>query len=68
MQILIDITDDGLTLVSVDGGEPMEFETTDEALDAVEQMIAPDDAAMWDEEAAAREGGDMMVDDEEMME
>jgi hypothetical protein len=42
----------------------MEFASTDEAMDALEQLLAGDEAmddeAMWNEEAAARESTPMM--------
>jgi hypothetical protein len=76
-RIEIEIADDGATSVTVmmDGGDPqmMEFASTDEAMDALEQLLAGDEAmddeamdeeAMWDEEVAAREATPMM---EEMM-
>ena len=59
--ITIDIADDGATTVSVeaDGAEPqvMNFESTDEALDALEQVLqgeADTPEAMWQQEAEAR--------------
>jgi|LauGreDrversion4_2_1035121.scaffolds.fasta_scaffold02017_11 hypothetical protein len=62
-RIEIEIADDGATSVTVmmDGGDPqmMEFASTDEAMDALEQLLAGDEAmddeAMWNEEAAARD-------------
>jgi hypothetical protein len=53
----------------MDGGDPqmMEFASTDEALDALGQLLAgeePGEDEMWNEEAAAREAQPMM---EEMM-
>jgi hypothetical protein len=70
-RIEIEIADDGATSVTVmmDGGDPqmMEFASTDEALDALGQLLAgeePGEDEMWNEEAAAREAQPMM---EEMM-
>jgi hypothetical protein len=66
-RIEIEIADDGATSVTVmmDGGDPqmMEFASTDEALDALGQLLAgeePGEDEMWNEEAAAREAAPMM--------
>lgn len=70
-RIEIEIADDGATSVTVmmDGEDPqmMEFASTDEALDALGQLLAgeePGEDEMWNEEVAAREAQPMM---EEMM-
>jgi len=72
-RITMDIADDGSTSVSVemDGAEPqmMEFDSADEALNAVYELVSPEGVeatpeAMWDEEAAMR---DEMMATEEMM-
>lgn len=61
-KITIEIADDGAASVSVemDGGAPqmMSFDSVDEALDAVEELVGEEQEtpeAMWDAEATARE-------------
>lgn len=55
MQIVIDVMDDGMATVTVDGGEPMGPMPAMEALEEVKGMMpAEDGEAMWNEEAAAR--------------
>ena len=65
MQITLEIDEQtGSATVSVDGGEPQQYASADEALESIEAELAPlmngadepeeDGAAMWDEEAAKR--------------
>lgn len=61
-KITIEIADDGAVSVSVemDGGAPqmMSFDSVDEALDAVEEIVGEEQEtpeAMWNAEADARE-------------
>jgi len=55
MQIIIEIADDGITTVTIDGSAE-QYDTTDAALGAIESMISPEstESAMWAEESKAR--------------
>lgn len=56
MQIVIDVTDDGMATVTVDGGDPMGPMPSGEAMAAVQGMMpAEDQEAMFQEEAAKME-------------
>lgn len=56
MQIVIDVMNDGMATVTVDGGEPLGPMSGAEAMDAVSGMMpAADEEAMFQEEAAKME-------------
>lgn len=67
MQIVIDVMDDGMATVTVDGGEPMGPMPGEEALAAIQGMMpAADEEAMFQEEAAAMEAPEQGMNDEMM--
>lgn len=57
MQIVIDVMEDGMATVTVDGAEPMGPMPANEAMEAIQGMMMPagDEEGMWNEEAAAME-------------